>query len=337
MLKSKQRSEQHLIDAEGERLLRSRLPRHWVLREYRPDYGLDFALEIFRKPTGPAKKHATYETLGEHIFIQLKSIASATMSPLKIYGRDNVEKKRELLDNDDLVGALDLDTIRFSIETPELITVQRMGVGVPVLLVVADTSTARCHFVCLNDYIDKIFVPRHDDYTTKDTRTIHVPIANEIRETPVGCPALRWYAKRPKLYSAFQRFVFQEAELRLIWNTDKFLPMARYFASRIAGYDFWDDTEMWGIIAYYGAAIRNFIRDGNPNLMTRCTETISSVADGDADRANELEDYLDRQEVLVLWRNLALLPRNYEDVCREWFLPTSLGYACSYSVAPQKK
>jgi hypothetical protein len=48
MATTKQRSEQHLIDQEGERLLRSKLPSHWVLREYRPDYGLDFALEIFK-------------------------------------------------------------------------------------------------------------------------------------------------------------------------------------------------------------------------------------------------------------------------------------------------
>lgn len=34
---TKKRSEQHLIDQDGERLLRSKLPRHWVLREYRPD------------------------------------------------------------------------------------------------------------------------------------------------------------------------------------------------------------------------------------------------------------------------------------------------------------
>jgi hypothetical protein len=72
MGESKQRSEQHLIDADGERLLRRLLPRHWVLREYRPDYGLDFALEIFRQPNGSVARHATYETLGEHIFIQLK-------------------------------------------------------------------------------------------------------------------------------------------------------------------------------------------------------------------------------------------------------------------------
>lgn len=48
MAKSKQRSQQHLIDEQGQQLLKSSLPLHWVLREYRPDYGLDYALEIFK-------------------------------------------------------------------------------------------------------------------------------------------------------------------------------------------------------------------------------------------------------------------------------------------------
>src|SRR5512137_2210645 len=102
-LRSKQMTEQHIIDAEAQALLRSRLPRHWVLREYRPDYGLDFSLEVFQESKGQNEKYLTYETLGEHIFIQLKSVASSTALPLKIYGRYNVEKEREVLDKNDLV------------------------------------------------------------------------------------------------------------------------------------------------------------------------------------------------------------------------------------------
>ena len=48
---SKKQSEQHLIDRAGQDLLRSKLPKHWILREYRPDYGLDFALETFEEGT----------------------------------------------------------------------------------------------------------------------------------------------------------------------------------------------------------------------------------------------------------------------------------------------
>lgn len=304
MSEAKQRSEQHLIDADGERLLRRQLPRYWVLREYRPDYGLDFALEVFQQPNGSATGHATYETLGEHIFIQLKSISTTTSLPLKLYSRHNVEKGREVLDKNDLIG--ELNTIRFSLETSELVTIERMGVAIPVLLVIADLTAERCYFVCMNDYIDKILIPRHDDYTAKNSRTIHVPTRNEIGDEVVGLTALRWYAKRAKLYGAFQRFIFQAAELTYAFGSTDFLPMAHYFAIRIANYDFWEDTEMWALISRHGEEVKRLVETGRTDLSKAKPE-----------------------EILELWRRLTILPRNYEDVCREWFLPTPLGYLSS--------
>lgn len=329
MSSAKQQSEQHLIDAEGQQLLRSRLPRHWVLREYRPDYGLDFALEVFAAAK-EGKYTKTYETLGEHIFIQLKSVKSCEVKPLKLYGRMNVEKGREVLNKEDLVG--EMDTVRFQLDTPELVTVERMGVGVPVLLVVADISRKKCFFVCLNDYIDKILIPRHQDYRNKGTRTIHVPVLNEIGDKTLGLVALRWYAKRPKLFAAFQRFVFQHAELEYSLPSPKALVMARYFAERIASYDFWDDTEMWQMIPYYGAVIRRFLETSNPGLMKVDEDLINrEVAKGNKDVAQKLIEQLRQNEVRELWRLLSVLPQNYEDVCREWFLPTGLGVAASYA------
>jgi hypothetical protein len=322
MSEVKKRSEQHLIDADGERLLGSRLPRHWVLRPYRPDYGLDFTVEVFRHPSDSTKAHETYETLGEHFFIQLKTAQVTNSKPLQLYGRGNVEKSREVLNKSDRAGPM--ETIRLSVEASELKTVERMGVAVPVLLVVADLTVERCYFCCLNDYIHRILIPRYDDYTAKKTRTIHVPIVNEIGDPIVGVTALRWYAKRAKLYAAFQRFTYQAAELNYAWDSSEFLPMARYFASRIVNYDFWDDTEMWPLIGYYGSKIRNFLETGQPGLFgsdpSRSTSSVTT----------NLSEELRLFEILELWRLLAVLPRNYEDVCREWFLPTALGYAASY-------
>jgi hypothetical protein len=140
MAKAKQRSEQHLIDEKGQLLLKSLLPQHWVLREYRPDYGLDYALEIFSPPSS-ALKYITCETLGEHIFIQLKSVSSTKGLLSKLHCRVSIEKQSEKLMKGELAGTL--DAIRFSLETSELVTVERMGVGVPVLLVIADVSTSK--------------------------------------------------------------------------------------------------------------------------------------------------------------------------------------------------
>src|SRR4028119_669603 len=193
MAKAKQRSESHLIDQEGERLLRSKLPKHWVMREYRPDYGIDFTVEVFKSVEN------TFETLGEHFFIQLKSIAAPKVKKLGVFGRQNVERTYENLNRADKVA--DIEVYSFSLETSELVTVERMGIAVPMLLVIADLTTQRCFFVCLNDYIDKILIPRHKNYCAKQNRTIHIPLYNEIG-TSYGLVALRWYAKRPKYIAA---------------------------------------------------------------------------------------------------------------------------------------
>jgi len=186
-----------------------------------------------------------HETLGEHFFVQLKSIDDPDVKPLDIFSRGNVEKAREQLDRENKVATI--DTYRFSLETTELVTVERMGIAVPVLLVIADLKADRCSFVCLNDYIDKVLIPRHNDYRSKEHRTVHVPIANEIGSAQ-GQVALRWYAKRAKLLGAFQRFTYQFAELQSAElqcvEEDNWKELARYFGERIAEYDFWDDAEI---------------------------------------------------------------------------------------------
>lgn len=321
MSDAKKSSEQHLIDRDGETLLRQKLPRHWILRAYRPDYGLDFTIETFKTGEATDGKPTTYETLGEHVFVQLKSVAQPTSLPLTIYGRQNVEKGPEQLNRKDKVA--DVDTYRIQLETSELVTVERMGIGVPVLLVIADLAAQRCSFVCLNDYIDKILVPRHADYRVKGSRTIHVPVRNEIG-SEMGQIALRWYAKRPKLLAAFQRFTYQFSELLRIESGD-WRGLADYFARRIALYDFWDDVEMCFPIAYDAAALKRFLETGQPGLITR----VGAPVEG-PDEA-ERQAYLDKMDVFELWRLLSLLPKTYEDVWREWFLPTSLGELTSAS------
>lgn len=315
MANAKQRSEQHLIDQEGERLLRSKLPRHWVLREYRPDYGLDFTIETFKTGQSAEGRPTTYETLGEHVFVQLKSVAAPEVKPLAVFMRKNVEKGPETLNRSDKVA--DINTYRFQLETSELITVERMGIGAPVLLVIADLTSGRCSFVCLNDYIDKILIPRYEDYRVKDSRTIHLPVDNEIGTKP-GLMALRWYAKRAKLLAAFQRFTYQYDELQWAEGGD-WRGLANIFARRVAAYDFWDDTEMCWPIAHIAAGLRRFIETGQPGFL-KASEEIPEGFD-----EAELNAPLEKLDVFELWRQLSLLPKTCEDVWREWFLPTAMG------------
>lgn len=323
--KGKRRSEQHVINEQGERLLRSCLPSHWVLHDYKPDYGIDFSLETFAPVQSPKKKHRVYETLGEHMFIQLKTIEATTALPLIVYGRPNVEKGPEQLNMEDPTG--ELSTIRIQLEKEELVTIEHMGVGVPVLLVIASLTDNACYFVCLNDYVDKILIPRFNNYAKSASRTIHLPVLNKVEVAAPAVAALRWYAKRAKLYAAFQRFVFQAAELKYAMEDEQFYSLARYFAKRILGYDFWDDTLNWGILDHYGKAVRQFLASGQSDLETG----EKSPPDQGLAEDLDLAAWMRRQDVIRLWDSLALLSRNYEDVCREWYLPTGLGYVCSFS------
>jgi hypothetical protein len=315
MPSAKKRPDQHIIDQDGQQLLREKLPKAWLLREYRPDYGLDFTVEVFKTLQPIEGKRTVHETLGEHFFAQLKSIDEPVIKPLTIYGRGNVEKARERLDIKDEVATI--DTYRFQLEMPELVTIERMGIGIPVLLIIADLKARRCSFVCLNDYIDKILIPRHDDYRMKSSRTIHVPVGNEIG-SPKGLVALRWYAKRAKLLAAFQRFTYQFSEMgrAIDGNWDE---LSHYFGQRIAQYDFWDDTEMCEPIPYHAAGLRRFLAEGQPGYLQRVTDTASGMS----------PEKWRKADIYELWRSLSLLPKTYEDVWREWFLPTALGHLAS--------
>jgi hypothetical protein len=202
-----------------------------------------------------------------------------------------------------------------------------MGAALPVLLVVADLETQSCFFVCLNDYIDKVLVPRHGDYTQTAERTIHAPTRN-VLASPSGLTALRWYAKRPKLFAAFQKFVYQEVELKYSSEPE----LAKHFATILLRYDIWDDTEMWPVIAEYGTALRRFLDTGSPDdtqlggFKFSIDRLVRAASEGDEEAQSEIAEFVRRRTVDELWRQLALLPRIYEETCREWYLPTPVGF-----------
>jgi hypothetical protein len=324
LIHSKRRSEQHLIDADGQALLRARLPRQWVLHEYRPDYGIDFVLETFGIPSSRAATGTTYEAMGEHVFIQLKSARSCQPALTPVFARTNVEKGPEVVNPQALVS--EVLTVPFALDTPELVTIDRMGVALPVLLIVADLEHSHCYFVCLSDYIDKILVPRFDAYWSTSRRVVHVPVRNEIGDAVIGRTALHWYAKRAKLVGAFQRFAYQRAELEnaISEGASDTMRLALHFATRILRYDFWDDLQMWAPVSELAADLRRFLARGAS--LARTTDASGHLR---GPQASATATAADVEEILGLWRRLTLLARIHEDVAREWFLPTALGHSAS--------
>lgn len=291
---TKKLSKQHLIEKDSISILTTILPKHWILHEYRPDYGIDYVLEIFRN-----LNNDLYETLGEHVFIQVKGKENIEVKQQKVFDRMNIEKYNET----DKKKYEIIPVIKFSIETSELMTVQRMSSSLPVLLILVDTKSKNAYFLCLNDYIEKILIHEDPYYYKKNKKTITIPIANQLN-SDVGQVAIRWYGKRAKLYAAFQKFYFQYIELQNINNQQQLISIVKRFIFIIRQYDLWNDMEMWKIINTYYQDILNIENNlGKP-------ETINSIFN--------------------CWHGLSLLSRNYEDVCKEWFLPTSLGIVTSY-------
>jgi hypothetical protein len=314
--RAKQKGVGQQIDTQGDLLLRATLPQAWQVRPYQPDFGLDYAVEIFDKVPGTAN----LETMGEHIFVQLKTKSDIDPKPLKIRARTNVEKADDTGDGE-VIGTM--HTYRIPLEMSEIVTVERMGVGVPVLLVVADLKRKRCCFVCINDTIDKILIPRYGKLGSAASRTIHIPVANDL-STECGIRAFRWYAIRAKLFAAFQRFGFQYHELDITAHEVNPLDVKRQaaqFARRIVNNDIWQRTDLWPMLEGKVAAIQRLIDTGTVGYI-RLAEPLDLPSPGERE-AFEIAD------ILTLWQHLDGLSKSYEDMYREAYLPTGMGMLLS--------
>jgi hypothetical protein len=332
MATAKKRPDQHVIDNLAQELLHRQVPDHWVVREYRPDYGIDFDVEVFETVTRRAAP-PVHVTLGEHFFIQLKGIRRVDARNIAVHSRTNVEKPPRDLK---AAEAATVDVVPYQLEVSELVTVQRMGPALPVLLVVADVSSKVCYFVCLNDYVDKVLLATSHDFGNRRSKVVHVPLANRI-DSARGQSALRWYAKRAKLYAAFQKFNYQSRELRFLsqFKEDEaeLLSFADHFARILARYDFWKSTEMWAVLADVRGRLEPVLNLGAAEFVRLEEERLkgaSPAADADGSR------FFARELLVGLWETLATMGRIHEEICREWFLPTQLGLMTSFPARDER-
>lgn len=290
------------MEDESEKLFRNLLPKEWVVRKYKPDYGIDLAIEVF-KYLDPEESIA--DTLGEHFLVQLKSMAVTNISTLRVYSHNNVAKSPLKHNKDDF---LDIEVIKCEIDTTELFTIETMGNGTPVILIMATLDTRRVFFVCLNDLIDKVIVPENPDYAEQAQKTIYIPVLNEITSDPATFVPLRFYAKRAKFYSSFVLFEYQRNELVYADSNQIAGERMIHFLRILDRLDIWDDCSMWKIVSDYRDQLSAWRKAYAKNGITNGLLT-------DAER---------------IWTGLVSLAHNYEEVCREWFLPTHFSQFLSY-------
>lgn len=316
----KRRSNTHITEEDSYRILRQKLPPAWVIHEYGPDYGIDCVVELFDY-VDPKKTIA--ETLGEVFYVQLKGTKNPEYATHRVFARGNVEKGKLSEDKDDHI---DINVVKFQLETPELATVQAMGMAIPVLLILVDIATERAFFVCLNDYIDKILLPDDPNFESKGTKTIHIPLLNELGQGEDNLMGPRAYGKRAKMCGAFTKFSYQKKEIERAFekarldvklNHEQILDMLETFTHTSLRQDIWEGHEFWEPIKWSHADLID-VRDSMKSGITP-SDMVSFAK------------YCDEQ----VWFKLANLSNMYEELVREWFLPSYLAQLTSYPSLPK--
>jgi len=302
-----------MMEEDSFSVIRDKLPKEWVLHDYRPDYGIDLVVELFEF-VDSSKKIA--ETLGEHIYVQVKSMQNAKIETIRVFQRTNVEKSAPDYDKSKY---FDIEVIKFVLDTSELLTIQSMGAAVPVLLFLVDLKDNELYYLCLNDYIDKILLHEDPEYGKKQSKTLLIPKKNKINHNDGDTLIpIQFYAKRAKLYSAFTKFYYQRNELTYNHSPDLIL----HFINIIKKYDFWSKTHMWiPIQEMYNEiiAIERYFSDLKP----------------DEKHSLPVEEFV-QMKVIPEWDRLCNLSNMYEELCREWFLPTYLAQLLSYQRIPEE-
>lgn len=311
----KQRSLNQVKEDISVRVLREKLPQEWVVHSYGADYGIDCVIELFDFIDDERK---VAETLGENLFVQLKSSDCIEYSSRKAYGRGNVAKGSLAEDKDDYV---EIEVAKFQLDMSDILTIQSMGIAIPVLLVLVDTNTERAFFVCLNDYIDKVLIPEDPNYASKGSKTIYIPTANEILDEEDALVALRAYGKRSKMYGAFSLFNYQ---LKEIWRMqgkaaaphvvplEQAVDMINAFVDIALRQDIWSGHEFWKPMEWSHGELRNLREKLNCGVKPEDHQQFLTYC----------SDYI--------WHRLTNLSNMYEELVREWFMPTYLAMLTSY-------
>lgn len=311
----KQRSLNQVKEDISFRVLREKLPQEWVVHSYGADYGIDCVVELFDFVNSDKK---LAETLGENLFIQLKSSDCIEYTTRKAYSRGNVAKGRLREDKNDYV---EIEVAKFKLDMSDILTVQSMGIAIPVLLVLVDTNSEKAFFVCLNDYIDKVLIPEDPCYASKSSKIIYIPIANEILNQENALVALRAYGKRSKMYGAFSLFNYQLNEIRHMQDMST-IP-----------YHMFSEYDIGMIKTFVEIALRQDVWSGHKfwkPMEWSYNELL--VVKEELNQGIENEDY---HQYLIycqsqVWHRLNNLSNMYEELVREWFLPTYLATLTSY-------
>lgn len=326
MIRKKQRVLQHIMEDESYEIIKSQIPKHWVIREFnRPDYGIDLVIELFE-----IVDDNIAETLGEFIYVQVKSVRELVSKVEKIYEVANVAKGVWIENRKTYTN---VDVIKYPFDTTSIYTFQSLGGSVSVLLFVVDIKNEEVYFVCINDYIDKIILPKTPNYTEQSSLTITIPVLNRLSNQSITNNALKFYGKRAKLLALFSKVSYQKNEIGHLFGFKNY-PVFTY-RDEIEKDKKYEKEEIKNQVLYFISQIEELdVWKHNEWVeLPKAKKDILDVKDliiHDQIDWNEI-----RSKVIVLWHQLSNLGTMYEDICCEWYLPKILGLMTSYPTIPE--
>lgn len=326
MVAGKKRPTTHITGESGVSIFKKYIPKEWVVREYTPDYGIDLSVELFEA------MEDGYITKGEHVFFQIKCTESINRSTEVISSRYNVEKKYEQTNQE----TVEMEVIKFVLDTDLLATVEAMGSAVPVILAVVDMTTEDIYFLCLNDYVEKVLVPDDSNYMNKSSKTIKIPAQNKLN-CDRGIWAIEWYAKRAKLFALFNKIHYQEKELRYCLPHE-IEERIHHFLAVLLRSDAWSASKYFYVMKSAKAEIEYYLQHGITEDAERIIKRMEEQGeDVDTEKwessiipgVMSFREIQKRQSLLELWNKLANMGDILEDISKEWYMPTYMGVLCS--------
>ncbi len=327
-IKGKKRPEQHIIGENGVSVLKEIFPKEWAVREYTPDYGIDLDVELFED-----LGNGIYRTLGEHVLFQVKGTKSIKKKTVKLYSRKNVEKEYKEEKSEYCV----MEVVQYQIDTDLLVTVEKMGSAVPVLLSVVDLESSSAYFVCLNDYIEKILIPAKPDFYAQQTVTINIPVENCVNTTE-GRHIIEWYGKRAKLYAFFNKVNYQLHELN--YSSDiNYKELTDHFLRILCRLDVWTAVNYFPALRIAKEEIDYYLEHHNTKagetslkMKTEAGEDVDSeIYEGTYCVGTVSYRHLNLvQSLHVLWDKLSITSSIFEENAKEAFLPTMFSAIISY-------
>lgn len=311
------------MDARSREILRRAVPEAWVVRDVTPDYGVDAILEVFDR--GKPR----IETLGEFLFLQIKSQAHFRKIKRALCERENSEKSTSNAGE----ATLEIDVAAISLDRELLENARLMGSSQPLILLLIDLDTEEILFLNLADYCDKILDPEGFFENVQRSKTVYVPLANSF-ESANAAEILRFFALRAKLYGMFGLVSFQHREIRnsglehlagapierQLAELLRFFAMVRRFSDRLGSLPVWEQTKLWRLLVEERQRVA---------LVSSSVDKARSLgirASAEA-KVEEMRSYA--EAVCEAWSRFSLISVVFEDVVRHWWLPTVLGQLSS--------